>query len=221
MIAQPEQFQDTFADLHRAIGEVPLHRIARSPAPGTATEQDVIDALEGTNKRLYELVDGVLVEKAVATKESLFAGMVFGHIWDYLRESDIGIVLAGDGPLRLLPGNVRLPDVSFISWDQFPDGKTPDDKIWAVNPTLAVEVLSASNTKSEIERKLQDYFSSGCKLVWILDPESRTAKVYTSAMRHKQLNTDGVLDGAKVLPGFKLPLHEVFAASTRQKKKPR
>ncbi len=88
-------------------------------------------------------------------------------------------------------------------------------------PTLAVEVLSKSNTKAEIDRKLRDFFSAGVKLAWVIDPKARTTKVHTSAARFKELGPDGVLDGGRVLPGFKLALADLFAATKRRKKKSR
>jgi len=84
-----------------------------------------------------------------------------------------------------------------------------------------VEVLSPTNTRAEIDRKLGELFGVGCKLAWVIDPKTRTAKVYTSAKRFKELDKGGTLDGGRVLPGFKLPLADLFAAARRRKKKPR
>jgi Uma2 family endonuclease len=95
------------------------------------------------------------------------------------------------------------------------------EAFWSVAPGLVVEVLSPTNTKAEIDRKLRELFAAGCKLAWVIDPESRSAKVYSSATRFKELSADGVLDGGKILPGFKLPLADLFAATKRRKKKSR
>jgi Uma2 family endonuclease len=191
------------------------------PAPGTATEQDVIDARDGATKRLFELIDGVLVEKAMGTPESFLGGRLFRILGEYADEYELGVVLPGDGPLKLKLGNVRYPDVSFIPWESFPGGELPKEKIWAVAPSLTVEVLSESNTDDEIDQKIAELFSSGCKLIWIIDPRTKTAKVYTSAKRFKELDASGTLDGGKVLPGFKLSLAELFAVGKPPRKKPR
>jgi Uma2 family endonuclease len=212
---------DTFDELHARIGLVPLNRIRTKPAPGTATEQHVLEARDGPVKRLFELVDGVLVEKAVGSPESFLGGRLFRIVGDYADEYELGVVLPGDGPLRLKPGNIRYPDVSFIPWESLPGGELPTDKIWDVTPALAVEVLSESNTPAEMDRKLNDLFSAGCKLVWFIDPPTKTARVYTSAKKFKELDETGTLDGGKVLPGFKLQLADLFAATKRRKKKPR
>jgi Uma2 family endonuclease len=221
MIARPEQFQDTFADLHRAIGEVPLERIARTPAPGTATEEDVIAALEAKDRRFYELVDGVLVEKPMGWSESILAGALLRILGNFVDDNDLGVVAGEAGPYRLKLGLVRLPDVSFVPWSLLPEGGTEDLKVCPVIPTLAAEVLSESNTKAEIDRKLREYFEAGVKLVWVIDPRTQTAKVYTSTTKVKEIDIDGALDGGRVVPGFKLPLADLLAKMKRRKKKPR
>jgi Uma2 family endonuclease len=217
MIVRFVKTVETFADLHRRLGEVPLDRIRLKPAPGTATEEDLLRA----PKPLCELIDGVLVEKAMGIKEAILAGVLVRLIGVFADESDLGVVAGADGPYRLQVGLVRLPDVSFIPWSRIPNDELPDDAISKVIPTLAVEVLSKSNTKAEIDRKLRDYFVAGVKLTWVIDPKTLTAKVYTTATRFRELGPDGVLDGGRVLPGFKLALADLFAATKRRKKKSR
>jgi Uma2 family endonuclease len=221
MATTTERLADTFDQLHARIGLVPLNRIRTNPPPGTATEQHVLDARDGPIKRLVELIDGVLVEKPVGSPEAFLGGRLFRIIADFADEYELGVALPGDGPLRLRPGNIRYPDVSFIPWESLPGGELPKERIWEVTPALAVEVLSESNTPAEMSRKLEDLFSAGCKLVWFIDPPTKTAKVYTSAKKFKELDVTGTLEGGKVLPGFKLPLADLFASTKRRKKKPR
>ena len=77
-------------------------------------------------------------------------------------------------------------------------------------PDLAVEVLSDSNTKAEMDRKLREYFESGTRLVWYVDPETRTISVYTSPLTVSVLVADEILDGGVVLPGFMVRVGSVF-----------
>jgi Uma2 family endonuclease len=70
-----------------------------------------------------------------------------------------------------------------------------------------------------MDRTLREFFEAGSQLAWIIDPRTQTAKVYSSAKRFKPLDARGILDGGKVLPGFKLPLAELFAATKRRRKK--
>jgi Uma2 family endonuclease len=210
--------QDTLADLVRQLGDIPLERIRLKPAPGTATEADVIAALEAPRKRICELVDGVLVEKPLGTTEGLFGGIIVHWMWTFLERHDLGVVIPADGPLRLWLGLVRIPDVSFISWDRIPGEKFPDNPVARLIPNLAIEVLSKSNTKREMERKLREYFQAGVELVWLIDPRSRTAQAYAAPDQMKRIEKDGTLEGGTVLPGFKLSLRKLFARTSRRKK---
>jgi Uma2 family endonuclease len=210
---------ETLADLIHELGDVPLDRIQLKPAPGTATERDVIAALESPRKRLCELVDGVLVEKPVGTKESLLATLLAHYLWTFIEQCDVGIVIGPDGPLRMRIGLVRIPDVSFISWDRLPKGELPAEAIAGVVPDLAVEVLSPGNTPREMDRKLREYFEAGVRLVWFVHPKTQTADVYTSPREVRHVGKGQALDGGTALPGFKLPLSKLFAQARRRKTK--
>jgi Uma2 family endonuclease len=200
----------TVADMLEQLGNVPANRVLLVPAPGTATEQDLLDLLDHQD-RICELVDGVLVEKAMGYIESLLAIALSGYLRDFVKKHNLGIILGEAGTLRILPGQVRIPDVSFISWKKFPGGKLPRVQIPSVAPDLAVEVLSPGNTEGELRRKLQDYFSAGVRLVWYIEPASRSAKVYTSPDQFEAFNDTQSLSGGEVLPGFELALRDLFA----------
>lgn len=104
---------------------MPAWRIRNVPAPGTATEQDVID-IEAHEDRLCELVDGVLVEKVVGYYESFLAGVLLRRLGDFVDAHHLGVVTGEGGMMRLFPGLVRIPDVAFASWKEFPDGLTEE-----------------------------------------------------------------------------------------------
>jgi len=208
--SSPSMAWATVADLWERLGQVPLRRILLAPVPGTGTERDVLDLLDHAD-RICELIDGVLVEKTVGYMESLLAMAIGEFLRRFVRDRRLGIVLGPDGPLRILPGQVRIPDVCFLSWQRFPEGKLPQTPIPAVAPDLAVEVLSEGNTEAEMQRKLRDYFAAGARLVWYVDLRTRTATVYTSLEQATTLGTNDILTGGDVLPGFALPLRELFA----------
>ena len=206
----------TVADLLKRLGNIPPERVWFRPVPGTATEQDVID-IEAHENRLCELVDGVLVEKTVGYYESRVA-IVLGYFIElFLARHDLGIVLGPDGTLRIVPGLVRIPDVCFISWDKFPNRELPAEPIPDLVPDLAVEVLSEGNTAEEMRRKLREYFKVGVRLVWLIDPATRTADVYTSPRKKTTITAEEALDGGIVLPGFGLTLQELFARAGRRR----
>jgi Uma2 family endonuclease len=200
----------TAADLAAQFGPMPLSRFRFSPFPGTATEEDVVRLQEREN-RLYELVDGILVEKVMAYAESFLAMSLVYFLRAWLDQHDIGAIAGPDGMMRLAPGLVRIPDVSFVRWEQFPNRRVTLDPVPNIHPDLAIEVLSPTNTAEEMQRKLHDFFNSGSSLVWYVDPRARTVTVYTSADQFTVLHEGQVLDGGKVLPGFTLPLSKLFA----------
>jgi Uma2 family endonuclease len=200
----------TATSLARRLGPMPLSRIRFDPFPGTATEEDVI-AIYARERRLYELADGILVEKAVGFRESILAGALIQMIRDFLKQFPLGTVTAPDGMMRLSSGLIRIPDVAFIAWERFPNRQVPDEPVPNLAPDLAVEILSASNTRQEMNRKLQDYFAAGCRLVWFVDPRGRSVTVYTAPDQSTRLEEDQTLDGGMVLPGLTLPLRQLFA----------
>ena len=200
---------ETMADLLERLGGISPARVRMSPPPGTATEQDVVD-IEGRENRLFELVDGVLVEKVCTFRESILAGAIAAALRAFVLPRKLGVVTGSDGMMSLFSGLVRMPDVAFVSWARMPYG-VPKEAAPALAPDLAVEVLCEGNTKAEIDRKRSEYFSAGTLLVWQIDRRTRTATVFTDPATATGLDESKSLDGYDVLPGFTLPLRDLFA----------
>lgn len=204
----------TLADLQQHLGDIPADRIVLHPTPGQATEQDLLYLAD--RDRLCELEFGVLVEKTMGWYESLLASLINFEITLYLRSHDLGQVLGAAGTLKILPGMVKIPDVSFISWSRFPKEKLPRRPIPALIPDLAVEVLSQGNTQREMSAKLEKYFDAGVRLVWYVDPDSRTATMWQQRDQPLLVAVAGELDGFDVLPGLRISLAQLFAQADRQ-----
>lgn len=204
----------TLADLLNRLGDVPLDRIRFRPSIGGATVQDVID-IERKEGMLCELVEGVLVEKAMGFTESALAVFVASLLNSFVIPRNLGLVTGPDGTVELMSGLVRIPDVAFTHWDRLPGRCYPAAPIPQLAPNLAVEVLSQSNTPGEMSVKRHDYFTSGVELVWEIDPATSTVAVYASARDVTALTAADTLDGGSVLPGFTLPLQDLFAELDR------
>ncbi|HEV3021119.1 MAG TPA: Uma2 family endonuclease [Pirellulales bacterium] len=204
----------TINHLAELFGDMPAWRIRNVPAPGTATEDDVIE-IEKREDRLCELVDGVLVEKTVGYEESCLTVELIALIRNFVKAHRLGRVSGPDGMVRLFPGLVRIPDVAFASWKKFPERRGRRKPLPDLVPDLAVEVLSEGNTPKEMSRKLDDYFDAGVRLVWFVDPRKRTVEAFTGRTSSKLLRERETLSGGKVLPGFSLPLEELFADEER------
>lgn len=203
---------ETFADVLHRIGDVPLDRILAHPAPGEATPADVLRLCDGEPKRLCELLDGVLVEKAMGHRESRLAVWLAIQIGKFLEANPLGILTGADGPYSLEEEQIRFPDVAFISWDNIPPNADPNTPMpdWTIS--LAVEAISPGNTRGEMKRKLKDYFAAGVELVWYLYPIERVIRVYTSEDDCQMLTDADELEGGNVLPGFRVSVQELFDA---------
>jgi len=200
----------TAVDLVEHFGPIPLDRVRTNPPPGSATEQNVLEIHDREN-RLCELLDGTLLEKTTGSFESYLGMLVCRVLEEFVHDNDLGVVLGADGMVRLAWGLVRIPDVSFISWQRLPGRVFPREEIWTLVPDLAVEIISRHNTREEMERKLSDYFGAGVRLVWYVYPATREVRVYTSPDKYVTLGVQDALDGGDVLPGFRLPLATFFA----------
>ena len=211
MIATTIESESLAEVLHR-IGDVPLDRILARPAPGDATPADVLRLCDGEPKRLCELVDGVLVEKAMGHRESRLALWLGIQLGKFIESHSLGILTGADGPYSLEEDQIRFPDVAFISWDNIPPDADPNTPMpdWAIS--LAVEAISPGNTRGEMKRKLKDYFAAGAELVWYLYPIERVVRVYTSEEDCVTLTEADELDGGDVLPGFRVSVQELFDA---------
>ncbi len=206
---------DTVADLLEQLGGIPASRVRWVPTPGTATEEDAIMA-EQRFGRLFELVDGTLVEKPVGFYESIVASIIARLLGEFIAPRRLGVVAGEQGMMRVLPGHVRMPDASYTSWARVP-ADYRHNAAPRVSPDLAVEVLSSTNTPAEMARKRTEYFAGGTRLVWVVHPTAQTVAVYAADTIEPDLvvGPDGTVDGGEVLPGFAFSIADVFAEADR------
>lgn len=210
---KPPRFE-TAADLFAALGGIPPERVRLDPPPGTATERDLLRGLRESG-RLLELFDGTLVEKPMGRPEAYLALELGRLLANFVVEHNLGFCTGADDLIRILPKQVRGPDTTFTSWLKRPDGTVDRDQISKVIPDLTVEVLSPKNTPAEIARKIDEYFRGGVRAVWVVDHRKETATVYTAPDAAVVFDSADYLDGGDILPGFRLPLAELFARVKR------
>ena len=209
MTAVAKQQIETMEDFLVRLGGIPPHRVLMRPTPGEATESDLLDHMDRTGK-CSELIDGILVEKAMGRGESFLAICIIRCLDVFVVPRDLGYFSSADGFVRLRSGVVRAPDISFIRKDRLPDGKIDMTPIGELIPDLAIEVISEGNTKAEIERKIGEYFLAGIEAVWIVDHFRRVVVVYTSPEDAVTLAETDTLDGGTVFPGLDLPVARIF-----------
>ena len=131
----------------------------------------------------YELVDGNLVERKMGSESSVIAGIILTILSNFIRGKRMGCVAGADCSYQCFPdapNKVRKPDVSFVRSGRLPGDKSPTGHT-KIAPDLAVEVLSPNDNASEIDDKIVEYLAAGVKLVWVVNPTSRTVRVHPSA----------------------------------------
>ena len=204
-------FDPTLRVLLDNVGDIPLSRIRTLSENGEEPLETIVN-LEAKEDRLYELINGVLVEKVMGFLEGQIALLISQHLLAFVKKNDLGVVGGVDSPLQIREGQVRIPDISFISWTRLPNQQSPTAPIPDLVPDLAVEVISKGNTTDEMNRKLIDYFDAGVRQVWYVHPASKTVHVYDSPDDSIVLEESDTLDGSEILPGFAMPIKEIFPA---------
>ena len=199
----------TVSDLILALGGIDPDRILMVPAPGTATVADV-------GRYECELLENTLVRKAVHFPKAVLGACLVGRVLDFVLERNLGIVVGPHAFFEVSPETVRAADVAFLDWSSMPGRVIPPEPVPKVAPDLCADILTPQNTETEMKRKRKDYFTAGVKLVWQIDPAKPTATVYDADDAGTILSPTDSLDGGKVLPGFTLPLAELFGELDRE-----
>lgn len=183
----------------------------------TQTKMTPDDLLALPDGKGFELVDGQLVEKPMGWIASRIAVRI-AHLIELLCEKErLGWVFESECGYRCFPDDpnkVRKPDVSFIRADRLPDEHDPDGWL-QVPPDLAVEVISPRDLVSDTNRKVQEYLDAGVRLVWVVDPGTRTAVVHRADGSVAKLRETDELDGEDVLPGFRHRVGEICNVATQ------
>ena len=158
----------------------------------------------------FELIDGELVPMSPPGFDH---GCIVLDIAAALREfvqfRKLGLVAVESGfCVSHDPDTVRSPDVAFVRAERIPPGGVR--AFFQGAPDLAVEVISPSDRASEVISKAQDWLQSGCIAVWVIDPETKTVSVYSNRPQTLFLSAADTLTCEELLPGFRLPIAQVF-----------
>jgi len=150
-----------------------------------------------------ELVRGVLVVREPAGyNHGQVIAQLTGRLWSHVERTAAGQLLGAETGFTLFrdPDTVRAPDIAFVHRDRLPD---PASRGFVdLAPDLVVEVLSPDDRPGETLGKVGDWLQTGTRLVWVIDPERRTARIYRADGRETSVTEAGELSGEEVLPGF-------------------
>lgn len=167
--------------------------------------------LPENHRRWLELWNGVLVEMpSPSPLHGLIVSEILYRLKLYLEKNPIGYAIGDTNDFELAPGYVFKPDAAFISKSRLPT--LP--KRYQLAPDLAVEIVSPSNTSSEVAEKVETYLRFGTKVVWVVYPEEKVVRIYTPAQGNQinlhKLAGDELLDAGELLPSFAVPVHQIF-----------
>lgn len=161
----------------------------------------------------YELVEGKLTEMAPAGKPHGVLAMRIGwRLAQHVEGQSLGEVCAAETGFCLAsnPDTVRAPDAAFISRERLETvGEVAG--FWPGAPDLAVEVVSTGDTFTEVGDKVFDWLQGAAKMVVVVNPRQQAVTVYRSLEDIMVLTQDDVIDGGEVVPGWTLPVRELFA----------
>lgn len=173
------------------------------------TPEELLEMPDGDN---FELVDGRLVKRDMGWRSSRIGGRVFRLLDVYCEQKGLGWVVPADASYQCFPadpGMVRKPDVSFIRRERLHEDEEPEGHC-PIAPDLAVEVISPHELYYEVEGKIADYFSAGVRLVWVVNPATRSVRVHRRDGTISDLAETDELTGENVVPGFRCHVSEIF-----------
>jgi Uma2 family endonuclease len=167
-----------------------------------------IAALPENEDRRLELDEGVIVEMTSSRLNTVTAVRIIHFLTNFVIPNDLGLVTGADGGFKLAGGNVRRPDVGFISKDH---GVKLVGIAFNLAPDLAVEIVSPDE---DVFKKANEYIAAGTRIVWAVYAEDKVVYVIRPTddgeLRVQKLGIDETLDGGDVLSGFKLPVRDIF-----------
>jgi Uma2 family endonuclease len=158
--------------------------------------------------RIFELIEGEVVEKMPSFVPSEIGVTIGYYIKGYVLEHPIGYVAGADGGYLMPNGDVYNPDVGYISKEHLPEKPA---RAAPVPPDMAVEVKTPTDDKRTMRRKADKSLEAGTRLIWLVFPDEHIVEVYLPDQDVQTVEIEGTLDGSDVLPGFKLAVKDIFA----------
>ena len=155
-----------------------------------------------------ELSNGEVIRMPAAGWEHCFvAANVVRILGEFVKPRDLGAVATAEAGFKLSEYTLRVPDVSFVSKERRAATGSPVG-FWPGGPDLAVEVVSPSDSASDLYKKIQQYFEAGTRMVWVLYPQLQQVHFYRGPKQMRVLEAHESISGEDVLPGFSILVEE-------------
>ena len=181
-------------------------------APVTATELPALSSRLSIEGKRTELVRGDLIVMTPAGgRHGQVAHRVGLVIGNHVLDRNLGRMFAAETGFLLQrdPDTVRAPDAAFVAGDRLGTGLIPAGFL-EMAPDLAVEVVSPGDSASAVQARVDDWLAAGTRLVWVVDPETRSVIVHRRAGAAVVVPEAGTLDGAPVFSDFSVLVRDLF-----------
>jgi len=182
-------------------------------APGKTWTEAELQALP-EDGYIHEVVNGELV---MSPKNNFYHGDICSELLTamrlFVKKNRLGAILDSSTGFWMKNQNCRAADISFVSRARLQalGFKRSASTFFPGAPDLAVEILSPNSTRTEMDERLRDFFASGTRVAWLIDPEAERAEICHSLTRRELVGSGGFLEGEDLLPGFRYPIAELFA----------
>lgn len=182
--------------------------MAIAPRSRAYTADDLLTMPDGDR---YEIIEGELKERVMSYLSSLIAAKIAALLWQWMAAGHPGRIAGSDGGFTIFPwapGDLRMPDVSYISTERLPT--IPPTGWVSTPPQFAVEVVSPTDLAADVQKKADDYIRAGVALVWVVFPRTRTVQIMRGDGSTAIAHAGQTLTGELVLPGFEVAIDNLF-----------
>ena len=165
----------------------------------------------GPKGRWLELYQGeVRAVSPANVRHGDIAGQIGMILRQYVSPRKLGrVIIEGGYILARNPDTVLGPDVSFLRQSRVPEAGLPE-KFFEGHPDLAIEIISPTNPRGELRRKLKTYLDHGTELAWLVDPNAQTVDIHRPNQPVRRLKRTEVVTGEDVIAGFSVVVSEFF-----------
>ena len=174
----------------------------------TWTEKELLSLPKNGHK--HELIHGELIMVPAGMEHENIVIKLSAVLEKFVSEHKLGSVFGSNAGYWMKSGNLRSPDVSFISKKRLQGFKRPPKGFFKGSPDFATEILSPSDTMENLHEKIVEYFENDTKLLWVINPEEQFVLVYHSPRHEKLLRGSDILNGEDIFTGFTFPVSELF-----------
>lgn len=167
----------------------------------------------GSRAKGYELVDGKPEALNMSVLSCFIAGNIFLLLTKYVDAHKLGWMFPAETACQCFPqypDRIRKPDAAFVALDRLRGNQVRADGFLRVVPDLVVEVISPRDTAYRVNEKIKEWLDGGTPLLWVVYPREHEVRVLYGYSGEKTFRTDDTLTGDPVLPGFSVPVKDLF-----------